>query len=122
MARSTFAMTLVMLMLPATALRNKDRGLPIAVTYWVQATTRESTSDFVPVSFQKPEDDAVTMQAGISEARDPEAELSSWLLEVGLSYADAGWWAQKESWSQCSFFEAPMVEQEDGRGYLSIYP
>ncbi|CAE7201291.1 unnamed protein product, partial [Symbiodinium necroappetens] len=59
MARSTFAMTLVMLMLPATALRNKD--------------------------------DAVTMQAGISEARDPEAELSSWLLEVGLSYADAGW-------------------------------
>ncbi|OLQ02726.1 hypothetical protein AK812_SmicGene14385 [Symbiodinium microadriaticum] len=66
MARSTFAMTLVMLMLPATALRNKD--------------------------------DAVTMQSGISEARDPEAELSSWLMEVGLSYEDAGWWAQKESW------------------------
>ncbi|CAE7218944.1 unnamed protein product, partial [Symbiodinium microadriaticum] len=44
------------------------------------------------------EDDAVTMQSGISEARDPEAELSSWLMEVGLSYEDAGWWAQKESW------------------------
>ncbi|CAE7780467.1 unnamed protein product, partial [Symbiodinium sp. CCMP2456] len=66
MARSSLAMTLVMLMLPATARRNKD--------------------------------DTFIMQAGISEAPDLEAELSSWLREEGLSYADAGWWAQKESW------------------------
>jgi len=65
MARSTVAMALVMLMLPASARRNKD--------------------------------DTLSMQAGSSGARDLEPELLAWLHEVGLDYADASWWAQKES-------------------------
>mmetsp|Transcript_6232 Transcript_6232/g.13473 ORF Transcript_6232/g.13473 Transcript_6232/m.13473 type:complete len:329 (-) Transcript_6232:20-1006(-) len=64
MALSTFKVAMLMLMLPASARRNKD--------------------------------DVFTMQAGSSEARDPQRDLVFWLTSLQLTQADAQSWAEKE--------------------------
>eukprot|EP00439_Symbiodinium_sp_Y106_P027341 s6348_g3.t1 len=66
MALSTFKVAMLMLMLPASARRNKDQ------------------------------DDVFTMQAGSSEARDPQRDLVFWLTSLQLTQADAQSWAEKE--------------------------
>ena len=58
--------------------------------------TRESILDFVPVSWESSEDDVFTMQAGSSEARDPQRDLVFWLTSLQLTQADAQSWAEKE--------------------------
>ncbi|CAE7464498.1 unnamed protein product, partial [Symbiodinium sp. CCMP2456] len=70
MARSTFAVAVLMLMLPASARRNKDE------LFTMQA------------------------EAENSAARGLQADLESWLTSasVGLRQGDAEWWAKKEWW------------------------